>query len=155
MKRWFKIAICTILLGATLNGCFGSYGATRWLWTWNSQVSNKWVNTIIYWLFIILPAYELFVFADFWIINTIEFFMGSNPIGNNITYEPTDDGSVLAVGENGSMKFTAVDDNRMIVERDGVVLGEISVDQNKQMVMTNYANAEVQTLDLSEMPATH
>ena len=153
MKRWFKVAICTIVLGAMLNGCFGSFGATRWLWNWNSQISNKWVNTIIYWLFIILPAYELFVFADFWIINTIEFFMGSNPIGNNITYEPTDDGSVMAVGENGSMKFTAVDDNRMIVERDGVVLGEISVDQNKQMVMTNYATAEVQTLDLSQVPA--
>ena len=92
------------------------------------------------------------MFADFWIINTIEFFTGSNPIGNNIQYIPNDDGTITAMGETGeSMKFTAVDDNRMIVERDGVVLGEIAIDDNKNMVMTNYANAEVQTIDLSSV----
>ena len=103
---------------------------------------------------VIVPAYELFIFADFWVINMIEFFTGSNPIGNNVTYQPTEDGSMLAIGDNGEqIKFTAVDDNRMIVERDGVVLGEVAFDANKQVTMTNYANADVQTLDLSNVPA--
>ena len=155
MKRWLKVAICTIVLGAMLNGCFGSYGAARWLWSWNNTFGNKFVKTLIYWVFIIIPAYELFMFADFWIINTIEFFTGSNPIGSNITYESTDDGSVVATGETGeSIKFTAVDDNRMIVERDGVVLGEMTFDKDsKNVTMTNYATADVQTLDLTQAPA--
>ena len=154
MKRWLKIAICSLVLGGMLNGCFGSFGATRMLWTWNNSFGNKFVKTLIMWVFVILPAYELFIFADFWVINLIEFFMGSNPIGNNITYQPTDDGSILAIGENGEqMKFTAVDDNRMIVEHDGVVLGEVAVGADRQMVMTNYATAEVQTIDLSNVPA--
>ena len=154
MKHWFKVAICSVVLGAMLNGCFGSFGATRLLWNFNDSFSNKFVKTLIMWVFVIVPAYELFMFADFWIINLIEFFMGSNPIGSNITYQPTDDGSMVAVGENGEqLKFTAVDEHRMIVEHDGVVLGEVTVDDNHQMVMTNYATADVQTLDLSNAPA--
>ena len=154
MKHWLKVAICSVVLGAMLNGCFGSFGATRFLWTFNDSFSNKFVKTLIMWIFVIVPAYELFMFADFWVINMIEFFTGSNPIGNNVTYQPTEDGSMLAIGDNGEqIKFTAVDDNRMIVERDGVVLGEVAFDANKQVTMTNYANADVQTLDLSNVPA--
>lgn len=153
MKHWIKVAICSVVLGAMLNGCFGSFGATRFLWNFNNSFSNAFLKTLIMWVFIIVPAYELFVCADFWIINMIEFFMGSNPIGSNITYQPTDDGSIVATGENGQLKFTAVDENRMIVEHDGVVLGEIAVDGNKNMVMTNYATADVQSVDLSNVPA--
>ncbi len=154
MKRFLKVFVCSVVLAGLLNSCFGSFGATRWLWKWNDSFGNKFVKTIIYWLFIIIPAYELFMFADFWIINLIEFFTGSNPIGNNIQYIPNDDGTITAMGDNGeSMKFTAVSDNRMIVERNGVVLGEVAIDGNKNMVMTNYANAEVETIDLSGVNA--
>ena len=154
MKHWFKVAVCSIALAAMLNGCFGSFGATRWLWSWNDSFGNKFVKTLIYWVFLIIPAYGLFMFADFWIINLIEFFMGSNPIGNNIQYIPNDDGTITAMGDNGeSLKFTAVDDNRMIVEHDGVVLGEVALDGNNSMIMTNYANAQVESIDLNGVNA--
>lgn len=154
MKRWLKLVACTLALGATLNGCFGSFGATRLLYNFNDSFSNKFVKTLIMWVFTIVPAYELFMFADWLIINTIEFFMGSNPIGSNITYVPGEDGSMMAVGENGdALKFTALDDNRMLVEHDGVILGEIDVNGDKNVTMINYANAEVQSLDLNQAPA--
>lgn len=155
MKRWFKVAVCTLALGALLNGCFGSFGATRLLWNFNKNVhSNVFVQTLVMWCFTILPAYELFIFADWLIINMIEFFMGSNPIGSNVTFVPGEDGSVFATGENGeSLKFTAVDNNRMIVEHDGVVLGEVTIDENKNVTMTNYATADVQSIDLNAVPA--
>lgn len=155
MKRWIKVAACSLALAGLLNGCFGSFGATRLLWNFNKNVhSNVFVQTLVMWCFTILPAYELFIFADWLIINMIEFFMGSNPIGNNIQYVPGDDGTITAMGENGeSLKFTAVAENRMIVEHDGVVLGEITVDQNKNVTMTNYATADVQNIDLNSIPA--
>ena len=155
MKRWIKVAACSLALAGLLNGCFGSFGATRLLWNFNKNVhSNVFVQTLVMWCFTILPAYELFIFADWLIINMIEFFMGSNPIGNNIQYIPGDDGTITAMGENGeSLKFTAVSENRMIVEHDGVVLGEVTVDQNKNVTMTNYATADVQNLDLNSIPA--
>lgn len=154
MKRWLKLVACTLALGATLNGCFGSFGATRLLYNFNDSFSNKFVKTLIMWVFTIVPAYELFMFADWLIINTIEFFMGSNPIGSNITYVPGEDGSMMAMGENGdALKFTALDDNRMLVEHDGIILGEIDIDGDKNVTMINYANAEVQSFDLNQAPA--
>lgn len=155
MKRWFKVAVCSLALGAMLNGCFGSFGATRLLYNFNKDVhSNVFVQTLVMWCFTILPAYELFIFADWLIINMIEFFMGHNPIGSNVTYIPNEDGTVTAMGENGeALKFTAVSDNRMIVEHDGVVLGEIAVDENKNVTMTNYATADVKVVDMNAIPA--
>ena len=80
--------------------------------------------------------------------------MGSNPIGNNVSFEPQEDGSILASGDNGeSIKFTAVDDGRMIVEHNGTVLGEVAIDGQKNVTMTNYANADVKVVDLNAVPA--
>lgn len=155
MKRWFKVAVCSLALAGLLNGCFGSFGATRLLYNFNKGVhSNVFVQTLVMWCFTILPAYELFIFADWLIINMIEFFMGSNPIGSNVTYIPNDDGTITAMTEDGqALKFTAVDSHRMIVENDGKVLGEVTFDENKNVTMTNYATADVQAFDLNTIPA--
>ena len=155
MKHWFKVALCTLAIAGLLNGCFGSFGATKLLWNFNRSVhSNVFVQTIVMWCFTILPAYGAVIFADWAIINIIEFFKGSNPIGSNLEYTPNEDGSVVATDENGnSLKFTAVSENRMIVERDGVVLGEVAVDENKNITMTNYATADVRQLNPNEIPA--
>ncbi len=154
MKRWLKVLACTITLGAVLNGCFGAFGATRLLYNFNDSFSNKFVKTLIMWVFTIVPAYELFMVADWLVINTIEFWMGSNPVGSNVQFVPVEDGSMMAVDENGELlKFTAVADDRMIVEREGVVLGEIKVDADKNMTMVNYATSEVKTVDLHAVPA--
>ena len=155
MKRWLKVAICSLVLGGLLNGCFGSFGATRLLYNFNASVhSNVFVQTLVMWCFTILPAYELFMFADWLIINMIEFFMGSNPIGSNVTFEPAEDGTMTAIAEDGTkLKFTAVDEHRMIVEHDGVVLGEVQFDESRHVTMTNYATADVQAVDLENAPA--
>ena len=155
MKRWLTMAVCTVALGAMLSGCFGSFGATRLLWTFNKNVhANVFVQTLVMWCFTILPAYGLFMFADWLIINMIEFFMGHNPVMGNVEYIPNEDGSITAMGENGdSLRFTAVDENRMIVEHDGVVLGEVTMGQDKTVTMTNYATADVQTIDMNAVPA--
>ncbi|MBQ9395404.1 MAG: DUF3332 family protein [Proteobacteria bacterium] len=155
MKHWFKVAICSLALAGLLNGCFGSFGATKLLWSFNRNVhSNVFVQTIVMWCFTILPAYAAVIFADWAVINIIEFFQGSNPIGSNLEYTPNEDGSVTAVDENGNtLKFTAVGENRMIVERDGVVVGEVAVDENQNITMTNYATADVQQISPNAIPA--
>ena len=154
VKRWLKVLACTITLGALLNGCFGSFGATRLLYNFNDSFGNKFVKTLIMWVFTIVPAYELFIFADWLIINTIEFWMGSNPISGDIQYVPNEDGSMTAMDENGNalLKFTAVADDRMLVEHDGVIVGEMQVDGNKTVKMINYATSDVRTVDLTANP---
>lgn len=148
MKRFFKVAICSIVLGGILNGCFGSFSATRFLYNFNEGVSsNVFLQTLVMWCFTILPAYELFILADWLVINIIEFFAGGPVIGSNFDFTPNDDGTITARNDEGQeFKFTAVGDNRMLVESNGTVLGEVNIDDKKNVTMTNYANAEQKTL---------
>jgi hypothetical protein len=74
-----------VLSGAsafTLSGCFGSFGATRELWKWNEGVGNKWVNWLVFLGLSIIPVYALFVIADALVLNSVEFWTGSNPVRN-------------------------------------------------------------------------
>lgn len=150
MKRFLKVAICSVVLGGILNGCFGSFSATRFLYNVNEGVSsNVFLQTLVMWCFTILPAYELFMFADWLVLNMIEFFIGHPVIGSNFDFTPNDDGTITARSDDGQeFKFTAVGDNRMLVESDGTVLGEVNIDDKKNVTMTNYANAEQKTIAL-------
>lgn len=64
-----------------LAGCFGSFGATRALWDWNDEVHpSKWVKWLVFLGLSIIPVYFLFVVADALVLNSVEFWTGSNPI---------------------------------------------------------------------------
>jgi len=93
-----------VLTGAStlaLSGCFGSFGASRWLWGWNDQMSgSKWVKWLVFFGLCIIPVYELFVIADTLVLNSVEFWTGSNPVksaadGRTITRVATADPNTL------------------------------------------------------------
>ncbi|MGD8861368.1 MAG: DUF3332 domain-containing protein [Myxococcales bacterium] len=77
-RRQFIVAAAAV--GAS--GCFGSFGATNALYDWNEGVSNnKWIQWLVFLVLIILPVYGLFILADAIVLNTIEFWTGTNPVG--------------------------------------------------------------------------
>ncbi|MDE6855899.1 MAG: DUF3332 domain-containing protein, partial [Muribaculaceae bacterium] len=47
---------------------------------WNEQVSNKFVNEVLFVAFWILPVYEVCGLADLLVLNSIEFWSGDNPL---------------------------------------------------------------------------
>lgn len=155
MKRFLKVAICSVVLGGLLNGCFGSFSATRLLYNFNAGVhSNVFVQTLVMWCFTILPAYELFMFADWLILNMVEFFMGHPVISSNFDFIPNDDGSITARSDDGQeLQFIVVGENRMIVQNNGNVLGEVSIDDQKNVNMMNFATAEQKSLNLESANA--
>ncbi len=67
-------------LGGVSTGCFGKFALTRKIYTINEGMGSKFVQTIIFWVFIIIPVYEVASFLDFFILNLIEFWTGSNPM---------------------------------------------------------------------------
>ena len=86
MKKITLIGMAALMLGiGTLNtGCMGSWKLTTSLYSWNKSVTgNKYLNNIIFWILHAIPAYEICYFADIIILNTIEFWTGSNPIAMN------------------------------------------------------------------------
>ena len=63
--------------------CIGSFGLFNKVLDWNKRATgNKFLNALIF--ILISPAYALCGVADIFIINTIEFWSGSNPLAENV-----------------------------------------------------------------------
>jgi hypothetical protein len=60
--------------------CYGSYSAFHAVHRWNGHVTdNKIANSAIHFGLWVVPVYELTLFADFFVFNTVEFLTG-NPV---------------------------------------------------------------------------
>ncbi len=79
MKKFvFKAALCLTLGAVTMSSCVGSYGLFNKLLAWNKNLSNKFVNELVF--IVISPAYAFCSLADVVVLNSIEFWTGKNPI---------------------------------------------------------------------------
>lgn len=69
------------LVGGSLlcSSCIGSFGLWTGLRDWNQGVGNKFVNEVVFCAFHIIPIYEVCYLADLLVLNSIEFWSGSNP----------------------------------------------------------------------------
>lgn len=80
-KKYLTVALVLSLASSMMfTSCIGSFSLTNNVLSWNKQVSNKFVNTLIFTAFWIVPVYELSLLADALVINSIEFWSGSNPV---------------------------------------------------------------------------
>lgn len=99
-----KKLIFTVSLACTLfmYSCIGSFGLTKKCYNWNQSMGDKWINELVFIGLSILPVYELCVFADAVVLNTIEFWTGSNPVASNTTVIDTENGKyIVESNENG------------------------------------------------------
>lgn len=86
MKR---TAICLLLAAFIVanTGCYGSFNLTKKFYKWNGSVGDKWVHSILFWVFNIIPVYGVCALADAIVLNVIEFWSGSNPMALNSDVE--------------------------------------------------------------------
>jgi hypothetical protein len=73
-------SLCVLTLGYGSTGCFGSFALVHKLYDFNKSFGNKFVQTIVFWVFCIIPVYEVASLGDAVILNLIEFWTGSNPL---------------------------------------------------------------------------
>ena len=78
----------TLLVAATLassvlfSSCIGSFGLSNKLLDWNRNIDSKFVNELVFIAFWIVPVYEISALADILVLNSIEFWSGSNPMAS-------------------------------------------------------------------------
>jgi hypothetical protein len=116
--------VVSALTAAATTGCFGKFAATKKLHDWNASFGSKFVSTLIFWLFLILPVYELFVLGDALIFNLIEFWTGSNPLGSaTVTHR---DGSTTTLSRTGTDTLRVVRhvEGQVVADVELVVAGE-------------------------------
>jgi hypothetical protein len=128
-----------------LTGCFGGFAATRALWEWNDDFGNKWVKWLVFLGLSILPIYSLFVLADVLVLNSVEFWTGSNPVAHGAdgrTYArlPTNDPRTVRVEvrRDGRLEhvahFRRLDGQRLqLLDQAGAVLADVRERQGGQL----------------------
>jgi hypothetical protein len=131
-KVLMSLLVACVLTVSTISttGCFGSFTAFSKLNKWNGKVTgNKFLNWLIFLVLCIIPVYELFFTADVLVLNSLEFWTGSNPVALGDTYRETDaeGNSITAVKmEDGSlyMRLDAKtgESQEMVLQRDEEVI---------------------------------
>lgn len=94
--RKITITVIAALAGCFLfNSCIGSFALTNKVLDWNKQVGTKFVNELVFFAFWVLPVYEVTALSDLLIINSIEFWSGTNPVSASTKVIDTDHGRYL------------------------------------------------------------
>jgi len=78
-KQLIMATVVALSASMMMQSCIGSFALFNKVKRWNDQVDNKFVNELIFVAMWILPVYELSFAADLLILNSIEFWSGSNP----------------------------------------------------------------------------
>ena len=108
MKK-IKIAVAAILLaGGSLlfSSCIGSFALTKSVMNWNHGVGSKFVNELVFVAFWILPVYEVTALADLLVLNSIEFWSGTNPMEASTKVIDTEKGRYLVVCDGKGYTIT-------------------------------------------------
>lgn len=80
-KRYLTVGVALALaFSITSTSCLGSFALTNSLLDWNRQVGSKVVNELVFFAFWVLPVYEVSALADALVLNSIEFWSGTNPM---------------------------------------------------------------------------
>lgn len=96
--RKIKISVAALLLAGcslTFTGCIGSFSLTNQVMKWNNHIGAKIVNELVFLAFWILPVYEVTAIADLLVLNSIEFWSGSNPVSASVKVVDTEQGRYL------------------------------------------------------------
>lgn len=99
-KTFLTVAIVCTLMGSMLfTSCIGSFTLTNKLLSWNRQISNKFVNELVFFVFWVLPVYEVSALADVVVLNSIEFWSGENPVASKTKVVEGSDGKYLVISD--------------------------------------------------------
>jgi hypothetical protein len=80
MKKTILKLMVLVVFATSLQGCYGKFALTRKLYAANGEVGNKYLRSGATWVLLILPVYAIAGLADFVVLNTVEFWSGTNPV---------------------------------------------------------------------------
>ena len=121
----------TLLVAATLassvlfSSCIGSFGLSNKLLDWNRNIDSKFVNELVFVAFWIVPVYEISALADILVLNSIEFWSGSNPVADAGTVKTieTKDGTYAIEPSAGNKYLSCIrTENKNILARSTAML---------------------------------
>ena len=138
-KSNLNLAATVMICGAFLfSSCIGSFGLHSKLVNWNQSIGTKFVNELVYLACNIIPVYPVCYLADALVINSIEFWSGSNPMANV--------GDVKKVkGENGNYMVKTLENGYSITKEGETASMDLvyNKEANTWNVVANGESAEL------------
>ena len=126
MKKMIYGAAAALVLMAT--GCTGSFQLVQAVHRWHTNFENPWTDEVCYLVACILPIYAAAWVVDTVFLNSVEFWIGQNPITvktADATLTRTGDNTALlasnATGETYTLTRTA-DNAYTLTDADGNTL---------------------------------
>ncbi len=107
-----RYVLILLITGLTLNSCIGSFSITNKLYQWNNSIDDKFVKALAFAGLVVVPVYEITLFADGIVFNTIEFWSGSNPVASNNQLNETQ-----IISANGKTYKITAKKNKFIAEQ--------------------------------------
>lgn len=112
MKKLGIYTTVALMLGVGTIGtsCMGSWGLTKTVYNWNDGATgNKFVDNLLFYVFLgPIPVYGVSFTVDFFVLNLIEFWTGSNPIA----MKPGEKENQLVKGKDGNKYEIVVTKNQ-------------------------------------------
>lgn len=103
------------LAGSMLcTSCIGSFALTNKLLSWNNQIGNKFLNELVFFAFWVIPVYEVTSAADLLVLNSVEFWSGTNPIAMGTKVIDGKDGRYLVECDGKGYTVTSQNDGSIV-----------------------------------------
>ncbi len=139
-----KTLIALLVSGTTVYAsCYGSFALTKKVHWWNGAASsNKFVQWLVFVGLNVIPIYGLAVVVDALVVNSLEFWTGSNPVkGVASRVEKNADGTATVY--RGDEVYTAVPvgPDRVEIYKGEQRLGIAAVAQDGSLVVTDESGA--------------
>jgi hypothetical protein len=114
-SRWLA-ALCISFLSVHVSGCFGSFALVRKVYGINESISdNKFIRWVVFLGFSIIPVYGISGLVDVLVLNSLEFWTGSNPLEGG-----GGGGKAIKVSDTETLKLSRDGDvMRVELEREG------------------------------------
>ena len=164
MNKMFKQVVIALLI-ATMTlmsvGCYGSFNLTKKVYNWNGSLGNKWVVELVFLAAYVVPVYGIAGFIDAVILNSIEFWTGSNPVAANVSSEDgtnvtfNKEKNEMTISYAGKTFIVTREDGKSVVkDSEGNVLATAVSDANGNMnvvdaqgnVLSSYNSSEVSAM---------
>lgn len=116
------MAALASFLMVSMFGCYGNFALTRKVYDFNGSVTqDKYINNLVFWLMSFIPVYPLAATVDVVLLNTIEFWTGSNPLAMEAGAEKIQ----YATIDGNEFKLRMTNDTLSIEELSGANKGQL------------------------------
>jgi hypothetical protein len=92
LTRIMFVLTCFVIISS--GGCYGSFPLTNVIYKFNGEVSdNTIVQSLVMWLMIIIPVYDVAMIGDVLILNLIEFIEGKEV---DLSFQERENGTMVS-----------------------------------------------------------